>query len=114
MQIAERDKKIGRNPGSSEKRDVRLVRNQKGYTLIELMIVGIVVGILAGVAIPSYLTYLKRARQVEAPGALTEIKQLQGMYIAFSGNYGTLEEIGYNSSPLLSRFDRCYCPVCFP
>lgn len=75
-----------------------------GFTLIELMVVGVIIGILAGIAIPVYNSYLKRAKQVEAPVALTEIKRLESMYFAFNGNYGPLSEIGYHPAPALRYY----------
>jgi len=90
-----------RGEGASSKNLFRRNENQKGFTILELMIVGAILGILAGIAIPIYLTYLKRARQVEAPVALNEVKRLESMYFAFNGGYGTLDEIGYHpTSPL--------------
>jgi type IV pilus assembly protein PilE len=47
---------------------------QKGFSLIELMIVVIVMGILASVAIPAYQDYVIRGKLVEATGILSEAR----------------------------------------
>lgn len=52
---------------------MRKRNNQKGFTMIELMVVVVIVGILAAIAIPIYGKYVKQARTTEATGRMGEI-----------------------------------------
>lgn len=50
-------------------------RRQAGFSLIELMIVVVVLGILASIAWPSYVEYVQRSRRAEAKSALLAAAQ---------------------------------------
>ncbi len=45
-------------------------RDERGFTLMELMVVIVIVAILAAVAVPLYINYVKDAQRTEAKGAI--------------------------------------------
>ena len=63
--------------------------NQRGFTLIELMIVVAIVGILAAVAYPSYAEYIRRGHRADARAGLLQAQQWLERAVTATGQYPT-------------------------
>ena len=60
--------------------DCRKGAAEVGFTLVELMIVVVILGILAAVAIPAFSRYVKRSKTTEASGGIASMYRLQLSY----------------------------------
>lgn len=70
----------------------------KGYTLIELLIVVVVIGILAAIALPAYNDYLQRSRRSDATTALMQAQLAQERYRSENLSYAAnLSTLGYSA-----------------
>lgn len=63
-------------------------RRQRGFTLIELMVVVAVIAILAGVAVPSYTEYLRRGQVTEASTLMSDFRIKMEQSFQDNRNYG--------------------------
>jgi type IV pilus assembly protein PilE len=72
--------------------------NNKGITLIELMIAVAIVAILAAVAYPSYSRYMLTSHRTEAQTALVRISNLEERYFMDNNLYGSLFNLGLTAT----------------
>ncbi len=80
------------------------LRTQRGFTIIELMIVVLIIGLLAAIAGPNYLRYQAKSRQAETRA------NLGGIYLAEMAFYGEMlrfsnaTEIGFRLAGTTNRY----------
>ncbi len=67
----------------------RVRKARRGFTLIELMVVVIIVGILAAVAVPIYRANIKKAMASEGAALLGAVLTAQKVYYAENNTYTT-------------------------
>ncbi len=63
--------------------------SEKGFTLIELLVVIIIIGILAAIALPSFLNQSNKAKQGEAKTYVSSINKGQQAYFTQKGSFVT-------------------------
>ena len=72
-------------------------RGIRGFTLIELMITVAIIAILAGVALPSYVDYVRRGQLPEAFAGLSDFRVKMEQYYQDNRNYGTANCVDANT-----------------
>lgn len=77
-------------------------RSKKAFTLIELMIVVAIIGILAGIAIPRYLNFIRRSHEAATKGHLGALRSALAIYYSdVEGFYPAANAVG--GSPFIGR-----------
>jgi type IV pilus assembly protein PilA len=73
-----------------------MLRNKKGFTLIELMIVVAIIGILAAIAIPNFLKFQAKSKQSEAKTNLKAIYTAETGYFGENNTYNTFDKVNWS------------------
>lgn len=66
-----------------------------GFSLVELLVILVIVGIVSAIALPNYLQHVERGHRAEAAGALLEAQHFMERYYSVYGRYdGSAHETG--------------------
>ena len=72
------------------------MRERRGFTLIELMIVVAIIGLLAAIAVPNFIRFQARSKQSEAKANLKALFQAEKAHYAAKDKYSTqVLEVGF-------------------
>ena len=82
-----------------------MFRNQKGFTLIELMIVVVIIGILAAIAIPNFIAMQNRAKEGSTKANMHTLQLAAEDYgVTYDGVYATVIDATHIADRLPANF----------
>ncbi len=87
-----------------------MLRNQRGFTLVELMIVIVIIGVLAAIAVPAYSSYVSKAQERTCEANRRTISTAATMYHIDENDKEYATDID-DLKDYLDNFDSLKCPA---
>ena len=82
----------------------RKMKGEGGFNMIELMVVVVIIGILAAIAVPIYSKYVKNSRVTEATGKIGDILTAAKSYAVENESNGVTTDADWPADPTATNF----------
>jgi type IV pilus assembly protein PilA len=86
----------------------KMIKDKKGFTLIEVAIVVAIIGILAAIAIPAYRDYMIKARITEVTTAMDTLAQAAAVYHASDRLFPNPSNTDYSNTSAFADISKGY------
>lgn len=83
------------------------MKSQRGFTLIELMVVVAIIAIIALIALPSYSEYIRKGKRSEALAAIGDIQLREERWRADNPTYGTMLNL-FTTAAAVTAYNNLY------